>query len=129
MADGLSVAAGEEPLAALTALSMKEGSVTVMVSESRDDSSPQTSPAEDSITLKAKRPSLPLPILRVEQLKEEGCSSPGSSTYNSEDSEFSDTDIINRLGEFVPPSEELALKIAEQVSGLFCVWCLRVSNS
>lgn len=65
--------------------------------------------------LKAKRPSLSLPILRVEQLKEEGCSSPGSSNYNSEDSEFSDTDIISRLGEFVPPNEELAVKIAEQV--------------
>lgn len=64
---------------------------------------------------RAKRPSLGFSSLRVEQLREEGCSSPGSSTYNSEDSEFSDTDIINRLGEFVPPSDELALKIADQV--------------
>lgn len=62
-----------------------------------------------------KRPSLPFPTLRVEQLREEGCSSPGSSAYNSEDSEFSDNDIISRLGEFVPPSDELCEKIAEQV--------------
>lgn len=62
-----------------------------------------------------KRPSLPLPTLRVEQLREEGCSSPGSSAYNSEDSEFSDNDVVSRLGEFVPPSDELCEKIAEQV--------------
>lgn len=84
---------------------------------SEDSSSPPESadglPLPSS--LKVKRPSLSLPILRVEQLKEEGCSSPGSSTYNSEDSEYSDTDIINRLGEFVPPNDDLAAKIAEQV--------------
>lgn len=62
---------------------------------------------------RAKRPSLH--TLRVEQLREEGCSSPGSSAYNSEDSEFSDTDILNRLGEFVIPPDDLCQKIAEQV--------------
>ena len=98
------------------------GKVNVIVSvPSGDSSSPQTSPVEGSDALKAKRLSLTLPILRVEQLKEEGCSSPGSSAYNSEDSEFSDTDIVNRLGEFVPPSEELAIKIAEQVRIVYLV--------
>lgn len=64
-----------------------------------------------------KPSSLPLPFLRVEQLREEGCTSPGSSTYNSDDSEFSDaTDAVTRFGEFVPPSPELAKEIVTQVS-------------
>lgn len=108
---------GSTPEAALSSLILKTDSVNVVVLEpcGSSSSSSQSSPVEGSNALKAKRPSLSLPILRVEQLKEEGCSSPGSSAYNSEDSEFSDPDIINRLGEFAPPSEELALKIGEQV--------------
>lgn len=84
----------------------------------QSETGPTSPPSDGSVSpsIKAKRPSLSrIPMLRVEQLKEEGCSSPGSSTYNSEDSEFSDTDIISRLGEFVAPTEEVATNIAEQV--------------
>ena len=92
------------------------GSADVKVTVSEAEPLSPTSPLSDGTPVSnEKRASLSLPVLRVEQLKEEGCSSPGSSAYNSEDSEFSDTDVISRLGEFVPPSEELAQKIAEQV--------------
>ena len=92
------------------------GSADVKVTVSEAEPLSPTSPLSDGTPVSnEKRASLSLPVLRVEQLKEEGCSSPGSSAYNSEDSEFSDTDVISRLGEFAPPSEELAQKIAEQV--------------
>lgn len=55
----------------------------------------------------------PMPVLRVEQLKEEGL----SSTCTSE--EESDSEIINRLGEFVAPTDELAAKIVAQIEFYF----------
>lgn len=120
----------KEPLSlADCAASMEEGKgvdvkgtcsatkIDEQVSKSGTDETCGGSPNNNCVTKKPPIPTslnLALPILRVEQLKGEGIQSPITS-----DSDLSDTEIINRLGEFVPPSDELTEDIVKQVSTLF----------